>query len=262
MRISLLQAALDWRDPPANRARLAGLLAPLAGATDVALLPETFPTGFDMEGGASAEPMGGASCEWLTAQARALDAAVVGSVFIRDGEGVYNRLLWATPDARIVYYDKRHLFRMAGEHQRFAAGSVPLVVDWRGARFCPLVCYDLRFPVWSRRRAALDYDILVYVANWPARRHYAWQQLLRARAIENQALVLGVNRVGPDGNDIDYQGGSAAIDALGQPLVELGGRPEVVTVTLDLAAQRELRERFPVGRDADPFTLDAGGESR
>lgn len=262
MRISMVQTTLDWRDPPANRARLAGLLAPLAGTTDVVLLPETFPTGFDMEGAESAEPMGGASCQWLADQARALDAAVVGSVFIRDGAGVYNRLLWAMPDGLITHYDKRHLFRMAGEHRRFAAGSVPLAVDWRGARFCPLVCYDLRFPVWSRRRATLDYDVLVYVANWPAPRHYAWQQLLRARAIENQAFVLGVNRVGPDGNGVAYSGGSAAIDALGEPLVELGDRPETATVTLDLAAQRGLRERFPVERDADPFTLVAGGERR
>lgn len=260
MRISLLQTTLAWRDPPANRARLAALLAPLAGATDVAVLPETFPTGFDMEGGETAESMGGASCEWLLARARALDAAVVGSVFIRDGDRVYNRLLWATPDGRIVHYDKRHLFRMAGEHQRFSAGADPVIVEWRGARICPLVCYDLRFPVWSRRRAALDYDILVYVANWPARRHYAWQQLLRARAIENQAFVVGVNRVGPDGNGIDYSGGSAVLDALGEPLVELGGLPQSVTVTLDLAAQCELRERFPVERDADPFTLLAGGD--
>lgn len=262
MRISLLQAALDWRDPAANRARFAGLLAPLAGATDVAVLPETFPTGFDMEGGEAAEPMGGASCQWLLSQAAALDAAVVGSAFIRDGERVCNRLLWATPDGRMAYYDKRHLFRMAGEHRRFAAGAVPVVIEWRGARFCPLVCYDLRFPVWSRRRAALDYDILVYVANWPAPRHYAWQQLLRARAIENQAFVLGVNRVGADGNGVAYAGGSGAFDALGLPLAELGERAETVTVTLDLAAQRELRERFPVERDADPFTLLAGGDPR
>lgn len=255
MRISLVQADLAWGDPAANRGHFDGQLAPLAGATDLVVLPETFTTGFDMAGGAGAEAMDGATTRWIAAAARRLDAAVTGSVFIRDAAGVHNRALWATPDGRIAHYDKRHLFRMAGEHEHFAAGTAPLLVEWRGARICPLVCYDLRFPVWSRRRAALDYDILLYVANWPAPRHDAWRQLLRARAIENQACVVGVNRTGTDGKGIAYDGGSAVIDPLGRPVLELGARPATVTVSVDLDALRRFRERFPAALDADRFEL-------
>lgn len=255
MRVSLIQASLVWGDPGANREHFDALLAPLAGCTDLIVLPETFTTGFDMEAGGRAEPMGGATCAWIAAAARRLDAAVTGSVFIQDGAGVRNRALWATPDGEIAHYDKRHLFRMAGEHERFAAGHAPLLVEWRGARVCPLVCYDLRFPVWSRRRAALDYELLIYVANWPAARHDAWRQLLRARAIENQACVIGVNRSGADGNEIAFDGGSAVIDPLGRPLVELGAQAATVTVNVDLDALRRFRERFPVALDADAFAF-------
>ncbi len=224
------------------------------------MLPEAFTTGFDMQGAARAEPMGGPTCAWLLAEARRLDAALLGSAFIRSTAGVHNRALWATPDGALAHYDKRHLFRMAGEHEHFAAGEAPFVVAWRGARIAPLVCYDLRFPVFSRRRAGYDYDLLVYVANWPAPRHLAWQQLLRARAIENQAYVVGVNRVGKDGNGVAHRGGSAAIEPLqGQPLVELGDTAAMATVALDLAALRELRARFPVALDADRFVLDPAG---
>ena len=255
MRVTLLQIPLDWANPAANRARIAQHLAPLAGATDLVVMPETFTTGFDMQGAAQAEGMGGATCEWLLAEARRLDAAVLGSAFIRDDAGVANRALWATPDGTIAHYDKRHLFRMGGEHECYVAGREPLLVGWRGARIAPLVCYDLRFPVWSRRRERYDYDILVYIANWPAARQYAWQQLLRARAIENQACVIGVNRVGADGHGVAHVGGSVVIDALGKPLAEFGDAQAIETVTLDLGPLRELRQRFPVALDADAFTL-------
>ncbi len=261
MRISLIQTALAWGDREANRLNFSRLLALLAGATDLVVLPETFTTGFDMQGGERAEPMGGATCEWLSAEARRLDAAVLGSAFIRDAAGVHNRALWATPDGTIAYYDKRHLFRMAGEHEHYSAGVAPLLIAWRGANIAPLVCYDLRFPVWSRRREGYDYDILVYVANWPAARQYAWQQLLRARAIENQACVVGVNRVGADGNGVAYAGGSVVLDPLGQPLLEQGDAASTDTATLDLGALRDLRTRFPVALDADPFTLGPGEET-
>lgn len=254
MRVTLVQTTLAWGDPQAGRAHFTRLLEPLAGATDVVVLPETFTTGFDMRGGEQAEPMDGPTCRWLRDESRRLDAAMLGSVFIRDAAGVHNRALWVTPDGALAHYDKRHLFRMAGEHDHFAAGGAGLVVEWRGARIAPLVCYDLRFPVWSRRRPGYDYELLVYVANWPATRHAAWQRLLRARAIENQAYVIGVNRVGDDGNGIAHRGGSAAIEpVLGEPLVELGDTAAVATVTLDLGALRELRRRFPVALDADGF---------
>jgi predicted amidohydrolase len=175
----------------------------------------------------------------------------------RDQGRCLNRLGFATPDGLLHHYDKRHLFRMAGEHQHYAAGDRGLVVEFRGWRIAPLVCYDLRFPVWSRRRPDYDYDLLVYVANWPARRSYAWRQLLIARAIENQSYVAGVNRTGADGNGIAYDGESAAHDYLGMPLAGLGTGAGSATVALDLVALREFRERFPAHLDADSFTLTA-----
>jgi predicted amidohydrolase len=166
-------------------------------------------------------------------------------------------MLWAAPGAeKVEHYDKRHLFRMANEHQHFTAGGEPLVVQWRGFRVCPLVCYDLRFPVYSRRRPQLEYDLLLYVASWPGVRRKAWQALLRARAIENVAFVVGVNRIGRDGNDITYAGDSVAHDYLGDALAELAGESAVITVELDGDALQAFRQRFPAHLDADRFTLD------
>ncbi|HEX7416425.1 MAG TPA: amidohydrolase, partial [Steroidobacteraceae bacterium] len=220
LRVTLIQTALHWQEPAANRADFTSHLAPLAGATDLIVLPEMFTTGFSMSAEQLAEPADGATSAWLREQARALSAAVTGSLIVSEAGQFYNRLLWATPDGRIAHYDKRHLFRMGREHEHFAGGAAPLLVEWRGWRICPLVCYDLRFPVWSRRRPALDYDLLLYVANWPAARRYAWSQLLKARAIENQAYVVGINRIGDDGQGISHAGESAVLDFLGIPLAE------------------------------------------
>jgi omega-amidase len=254
---TLVQQPLLWHDPEANRTRLARLLEPLGGRTDLIVLPETFTTGFSMDVGRLGEAAGGPTCDWLLERASALNAAITGSVITAAGGRYYNRLLWATPTGELRHYDKRHLFRMGREHEHFTAGKAAASLEWRGLGVCPLVCYDLRFPVFSRRRPQLDYDLLVYVANWPAARGYAWQQLLRARAIENQAYVIGVNRVGPDGVGVDYAGGSAALDYLGQPLAELGAEPEMATVTLDVARLRAFRETFPAHLDADRFTLES-----
>jgi predicted amidohydrolase len=175
---------------------------------------------------------------------------------------VFNRLLFATPDGTLHHYDKRHLFRYAGEHERYAAGGPRLVLDWRGWRICPLVCYDLRFPVFSRNRydverpGALDYDLLLYVANWPSPRAYAWRTLLRARAIENLCYVAGLNRVGTDGNGHRYDGESAAIDFLGESLSECADAEVVATATLRADRLAEHRARFPAMLDADRFNLD------
>lgn len=256
LRVSLVQQPLVWHDPQANRAHFEALLLPLARRTDLVVLPETFTTGFSMEVERLAESAAGLSSQWLARLATRLDAAVTGSIIARDGEHYYNRLLWAAPSGELRVYDKRHLFRLGREHQHFTAGRAAWSIFWRGFNICPLVCYDLRFPVFSRRRAQLDYDLLLYVANWPAARASAWQQLLRARAIENQAYVVGVNRVGVDGQGVAYAGDSAAIDFLGEPLAQLGAAALVMTVSLDAAALQAFRNKFPAHLDADAFTLE------
>jgi omega-amidase len=256
LRVTLVQQSLAWHDPAANRAHFDALLAPLAGNTDVIVLPEMFPTGFSMEVEKLAEPVNGPTTKWLQSKARELNAAITGSLITKDGDHYYNRMVWAAPGAETLHYDKRHLFRMANEHHRFTPGGEPLSLEWRGFRICPLVCYDLRFPVFSRRRPGLEYDLLIYAASWPGVRRQAWRALLKARAIENIAFVAGVNRIGKDGNDIDHTGDSIAHDFLGEPLAELGGESAVTTVELDGAALRSFRERFPAHLDADGFTLE------
>ena len=255
-RLSIAQQPLAWQDPETNRAHFAAVLAPLAGQTDLVVLPEMFTTGLTMKPESHAEPAGGATREWLQQQARALDAAVGGSVAVNDQGRYYNRFMLATPAGEFYHYDKRHLFRMGGEHRHYSAGSHAQLIEWRDLRICPLVCYDLRFPVWSRRRPELDYDLAIYSANWPAARRHAWNTLLRARAIENQAFVTGVNRVGDDGNGVAHVGDSVVLDFTGQPLVELLDQPGIVTVPLDAGARRAWRDRFPAHLDADAFSLE------
>jgi omega-amidase len=265
LRISLVQGDTRWHDPAGNREYYGRLIAPLRGITDVVLLPETFTSGFSNEAIHDAETMDGPTVAWMREQSLKLGAAITGSVQIRDDAAstgnVFNRLFFATPDGELRHYDKRHLFRYAGEHERYAAGRERLTVEWKGWRICPLVCYDLRFPVYSRNRfdveraGGLDYDLLLYVANWPAARGYPWKTLLRARAIENLCYVAGVNRVGEDGNGLRYSGDSAVIDFLGQPLSE-SMEEEIVTTTKLLAADLLAhRERFPAMLDGDAFSL-------
>ena len=260
LNISLVQGNTRWHDPVGNRDYYGALIAPLRGRTDLVVLPETFTSGFSNEAIAHAETMDGPTVAWLREQARALDAAITGSVQLRVDGNVYNRLLFATPDGNVRHYDKRHLFRYAGEHERYAGGSQRLIVEWRGWRIFPQVCYDLRFPVWirngyDRAAARFDYDLVLFVANWPSARRYAWQTLLRARAIENLSYCAGLNRVGTDGNNLHYAGDSVVLDFLGAPLVELGAQEQVVGVALDYDALAAHRERFPAWMDADDFTL-------
>jgi omega-amidase len=261
LRITLVQGDTRWHDPAGNREYYGNQIAGLRGTTDLVLLPETFTSGFSNDAIAGAETMDGPTVAWIREQTRALDAAVCGSVQLRDGDGVYNRLLFATPDDELRTYDKRHLFRFANEHERYAAGRQRLTVEWRGWRICPLVCYDLRFPVFSRNRydverpRQLDYDLLLYVANWPSARAYPWKTLLRARAIENLCYVAGLNRVGNDGNGLHYSGDSAVIDFLGHPVSECGEEEVVVTTTLQAKELAAHRERFPAMLDGDRFEL-------
>ncbi len=287
LRVALLQADTVWHDPEANRRRYEAEFEAACHGSDLIILPETFTTGFSNESVARAETMEGETVAWLRAQARKLGAAITGSVQIREegGDGgaqepgvgavpgsgtartgdhqggVRNRLLWAMPDGGLFHYDKRHLFRMAGEHEHYVAGGDRLVVDFRGWRICPLVCYDLRFPVFARNRfdrtrpGGLDYDLLIFVANWPAARQRAWDTLLQARAIENLSYVAGVNRVGTDGNDIAYTGGSAVLDFAGDTVAAAGNGVRTVTATLSMARLQEYRERFPAHLDADAFEV-------
>jgi len=260
LRVSLVQGATRWHDAAANRAYYGALVGGLAGRTDIVVLPETFLSGFTNETLGNAESMDGEGLAWLRALARETAAVVTGSLVVREGERCLNRLVWMRPDGSFARYDKRHLFRMAGEHERYAGGAERLVVEIGGWRVCPQVCYDLRFPVWSRNRydraaGRFDYDLLLYVANWPKARRDPWRTLLRARAIENLCYCVGVNRVGVDGNQLRYAGDSAVIDFAGAPLVELGAQEQVVTTTLDPLALAAHRERFPAWMDADEFVL-------
>ena len=260
LRVSLVQGDTRWHDPAGNRAYYAGLMAPMHGNTDLVVLPETFTSGFSNDAIGNAETMDGPTVAWLREQAAKLGAAICGSVQLRTDEGVFNRILFVRPDGSVEHYDKRHLFTYAGEHERYAAGHDRLIVEWLGWRICPLVCYDLRFPVFSRNRldanGAPEYDLLVYVANWPSPRAYAWKTLLRARAIENVCFVAGVNRCGSDGNGLHYSGDSAALDFLGHPLSECADAEVTTTTTLLAADLADWRGRFPALRDGDGFRLE------
>ena len=261
LRVSIVQGETRWHDPAGNREYYAQLIAPLHGTTDLVVLPETFTSGFSNDAIGNAETMDGPTVAWLREQASKLDAAVTGSVQLRTDAGVFNRMLFATPDGGLTHYDKRHLFSFAKEHERYAAGHERVVVEWKGWNILLQVCYDLRFPVFSRnftdaaRDGLPNYDLALYVANWPSARSYPWKTLLRARAIENLSYVVGVNRVGTDGNGLHYSGDSAIIDFLGHPLSEATDEEVVSTMLLQAAPLIEHREKFPALLDGDGFAL-------
>jgi predicted amidohydrolase len=253
--VTIVQADLHWHDPEANLRAFTRVLDELDSRSDLVILPEMFTTGFTMEAEANAERMDGRSVHWMAETAKRTGAVVCGSLIIKDGPQYFNRMILMRPDGNFDYYDKRHLFRLAGEHQHYSPGSELVTFRLKEFRIRPLVCYDLRFPAWSRNRN--DYDLLVYAANWPAPRHAAWETLLRARAIENLAYVAGVNRVGTDGNGIAYRGGSAIIDYAGAYLTPVTETAGAWTASLDLRKLNEFREKFPFHLDADRFALEA-----
>lgn len=262
LKLALVQGDTRWHDAAANQAYYGAMVREQAHGADLVILPETLLSGFTNATDTQAQPMDGPGVAWMQALAADTGAVVTGSLVIVEHGRHFNRLIWARPDGSYACYDKRHLFRMAREHERYDAGQKRLCVTLNGWRICPLVCYDLRFPVWSRNQheagaaAGMAYDLLVFVANWPAPRREAWRTLLRARAIENLACCAGVNRVGTDGNGLDYAGDSVVTDALGQPLLELGSQAQVAQVTLDPVRLLEHRRRFPAWMDADAFVLD------
>jgi predicted amidohydrolase len=260
--IGLVQGDTRWHDAAANRGYYGDLVRSVGPRSDLVVLPETFLSGFTNDTLGNAETMDGEGLRWMRELSAEVDAVVTGSLVVRHADRCVNRLVWMRPDGSHEHYDKRHLFRMAAEHERYAGGRERLVVELKGWRICPQVCYDLRFPVWLRNRyeanaARFDYDLIVFVANWPAARRHAWRTLLRARAIENLAYCIGVNRVGTDGNGIAYAGDSAVLDFLGQPMVEAGAQEQTVTVTIDADSLAAHRTRFPAWMDADTFRFDS-----
>lgn len=253
--VALIQHDLVWENVTDNLATLEEKIALLPEAADVIVLPEMFPTGFSMNARALAEPMNFTTTRWMKLIAAQTQALVIGSFQVKEEDNYHNRLLCVRPDGTYAAYDKRHLFRMGAEHETFTPGTQRLIINWKGWRICPLICYDLRFPVWSRQDAENPYDVLLYVANWPAARAYAWNTLLRARAIENLSYVVGVNRVGTDGNGIAHAGGSLAVDFLGEVLFDLGEANSEKVVHLAKAPLEKYRASFPALLDADAFSV-------
>ena len=253
MKISLIQTSLTWENPQVNRNNFDSLINTISGPTDLIVLPEMFSTGFTMNPAPVAETMDGETVQWMKRTAAAKDYAITGSLVIEEGGKYYNRLFFVTPEGDVKTYDKRHLFTLAGEHKAYTPGKKKLVVDYRGWKICLQVCYDLRFPVFARNIE--DYDLLIYVANWPSPRVTAWDALLRARAIENMCYTVGVNRVGEDATGHIYPGHSQVVDYLGNYIVEPMAGENVLTVELGKQELEKARNKFGFLNDRDDFTL-------
>jgi len=261
--ISILQTSLFWESPDQNRIHIEAQLGSLPLCNHLTILPEMFSTGFSMDPAKHAETMDGPTIQWMKKIASEKRTILVGSVMVKENNNYYNRLLWVLPNGQIGQYDKRHLFAYAREDQHYTSGTKRLIASVNGWRINLQICYDLRFPVWSRQRSSYDeeggfqpeYDVLVYVANWPERRAEAWKTLLRARAIENQCYVVGVNRIGEDGNGINHCGDSTIVGPTGDILHHCADRNELYTQQLDYNSLQEVRDRLPFLRDADGFII-------
>ena len=253
LRVTLVQTDLVWHEPDINRSNLARQLEPLKGKTDLIILPEMFTSGFTNEPD-SIEQQGGPSLNWMKAQARYLHSAITGSVVYKTENGNSNRLWFVKPNGEALHYDKTHLFRMGGEHERYLAGSKRIVIDYLGWKILPTICYDLRFPVFCR--SCNDYDLMLCVANWPSSRRLPWRSLLQARAIENLAYVVGVNRIGTDGRDWHYSGDSLLVNYKGELVVDEPQDTDfIATQTLSKVDLDNFRLKFPAWMDADDFSL-------
>jgi omega-amidase len=258
--VGFIQTDLHWKSAEANCAHFEELISNFPKQVDLWVLPEMFTTGFTMDAKEMAEPMNFYTCRWMKLMAQQTQSILTGSVIIKENGSFYNRLLWVTPNGDILQYDKRHLFRMAGEDEHFSMGSSLPVFECKGWRILPQICYDLRFPVWSRNQSSqgvLKYDLAIYVANWPAPRTLAWDILLKARAVENLCYVLGVNRIGIDGNEIEYAGHSAAYNYKGETLKEAKGENGCFIVELNKKELDIYRNKFPAWMDADQFEIKA-----
>ncbi len=254
LNVTYIQSDLYWENPTANLAMFEEKIRQINQPTDLIVLPEMFNTGFTMNTQTLGEVMNLQTFKWMKMMAAQTKAVVTGSFIVKEHNQAYNRLIWMQPDGQFDHYDKKHLFRMGKEHEAFEAGTHKIIKEIKGWKICPLICYDLRFPVWSRN-LGLQYDLLIYTANWPAPRSHHWNTLLLARAIENQSYVLGLNRIGTDGRNLAYLGDSAMIDFQGQYLHLSQNQAETISQTLDKQALDDYRNRFPAYLDADDFRL-------
>lgn len=255
LKVALFQSSLEWENEAVNRANFEKKIANLSAPVDLIVLPEMFTTGFSMNAKSLAEDMDGPTVGWMKLMAQKYNTAIVGSIIVTSYGEFYNRAIFVDKAARVTYYNKRHLFRMSDENKFFKPGKSRTVVNVEGWRINLLICYDLRFPVWARNTG--DYDVLVYMANWPAAREYQWKSLLTARAIENQSYCLAVNRVGTDGNNIEHAGASGVINPLGVWMHGPAANEESILIAeLDAAELNKYRTNFPVLLDADKFELD------
>lgn len=256
--LTLIQTNLSWENKSENLAMFEKKIQAIQEKTEIIILPEMFSTGFSMKPELLAEDMNGETVTWMKRVARERRVILTGSVIIKENDNYYNRLIWMLPNGEYGIYDKRHRFAYAGEDQHYAAGNKRLIASVKGWKINLLVCYDLRFPIWARQQSqdqGLEYDLLVYVANWPERRSLPWKTLLQARAIENQSFVVGVNRVGEDGNNIYHSGDSMVISPLGEVMYHKQHDEDVFTITIQKDTLEEVRTKFPFWKDADDFTL-------
>ncbi len=254
LNIALLQVDLIWENIEKNLKQFEEKIKSVDTDVDLFILPEMFSTGFSMNAENLAESPEGPTLKWMQQIARENNSAITGSIIIKERGEFFNRLYFVFPDTTYKKYDKHHTFTLAKENEIYTAGKVRLQVEYKGWKICPLVCYDLRFPVWARNTT--DYDLLIYVANWPKPRILAWDTLLQARAIENMAYCVGVNRTGLDGNDHEYTGHSAVYDSLGKPLLDLEEAAFTKVVTLDKKQLLDTRKKFKFLNDRDTFTLE------
>lgn len=257
--ITTIQSNLAWEDKAANLRMLEQEIAGIDEKTEIVVLPEMFNTGFSMRPEALAETMEGETVEWMKRVSRENGIVLTGSVMIEEEGNYYNRLIWMLPNGQYGHYDKRHLFAFGEEDKHYSPGNKRLIASVKGWKINLLICYDLRFPVWARQminEAGAEYDVLIYVANWPERRSHAWKTLLCARAIENQCYVVGVNRVGSDGKNVYHSGNSLVIDPTGQVLYHMADEEDVNTITLQKELLEEVRTKFPFWKDADDFRIE------
>jgi omega-amidase len=256
--ITTIQTNLIWEDKAANLRMLEQRIAGIEEKTEIVVLPEIFNTGFSMRPQALAETMEGETIEWMKRVSRENGIVLTGSIMIEEAGNYFNRLIWMLPNGQCGHYDKRHLFAFGEEDKHYSPGNKRLIASVKGWKINLQVCYDLRFPVWARQQnteAGVEYDVLIYVANWPERRSHAWKTLLCARAIENQCYVIGVNRVGKDGKNVNHSGNSLVIDPLGQVLYHMADEEDVNTITLQKEMLEEVRSKFPFWKDADDFNI-------